>query len=93
MHITVEPSISYSGTPVVLLSSLNVNGTANIAPMSPVWWLGWCMLGLSAKGHTAGNLQREKECVLNLPSAALIRLLTPAEIPEEAYRPVPHMVR
>jgi len=26
------------------------------------------MLGLGAKGHTAQNLLREKECVLNLPS-------------------------
>ena len=30
------------------------------------------MLGLGAKGHTAANLQREKECVLNLPSVDLV---------------------
>jgi flavin reductase (DIM6/NTAB) family NADH-FMN oxidoreductase RutF len=30
------------------------------------------MLGLGAKGHTAQNLLRETECVLNLPSAALV---------------------
>ena len=29
------------------------------------------MLGLGAKGHTAQNLLREKECVLNLPSVAM----------------------
>ncbi len=29
------------------------------------------MLGLGAKGHTAQNLLREKECVLNLPSSAM----------------------
>lgn len=69
MHIQVEPSILYFGTPVVLLSTLNQDGSANLAPMSSVWWLGWnCMLGLGARGHTAQNLQREKECVLNLPS-------------------------
>ena len=29
------------------------------------------MLGLGAKGHTAQNLLREKEAVLNLPSAGM----------------------
>jgi flavin reductase (DIM6/NTAB) family NADH-FMN oxidoreductase RutF len=73
MHITVEPSILYFGTPVVLLSTLNTDGSPNLAPMSSAWWLGWnCMLGLGGKGHTAQNLQREKECVLNLPSVALV---------------------
>jgi len=69
MHIAIEPSILYFGTPVVLISTLNQDGTPNIAPMSSAWWLGWnCMLGLGAKGHTAQNLLREKECVLSLPS-------------------------
>ncbi len=73
MHISVEPSILYFGTPVALLSSVNEDGSANLAPMSSVWWLGWnCMLGLGAKGHTAQNLLREKEAVLNLPSAAMV---------------------
>jgi flavin reductase (DIM6/NTAB) family NADH-FMN oxidoreductase RutF len=73
MHIAVEPSILYFGTPVVLLTTRNIDGTPNIAPMSSAWWLGWnCMLGLGAKGHTAQNLQREKECVLNLPSVHLV---------------------
>ncbi|MDX6462340.1 MAG: hypothetical protein QOE55_6037 [Acidobacteriaceae bacterium] len=73
MHIAVEPSILYFGTSVVLPSSLNEDGSPNLAPMSSVWWLGWnCMLGLGAKGHTAQNLLRETECVLNLPSAALV---------------------
>ena len=72
MHIPVEPSILYFGTPVGLLSTLNEDGSANLAPMSSVWWLSWnCMLGLGAKGHTAQNLLREREAVLNLPSAAM----------------------
>jgi len=59
----------YFGTPVVLVSTLNEDGSPNIAPMSSVWWLGWnCMLGLGAKSQTAQNLLREGECVLNLPS-------------------------
>ncbi len=74
MHMPIEPSILYFGTPVVLLSTLNEDGSANLAPMSSVWWLGWnCMLGLGAKGHTAQNLLREREAVLNLPSAAMAR--------------------
>ncbi len=73
MHINVEPSILYLGTPVVLVSTLNENGTPNVAPMSSAWWLGWnCMLGLGAKGHTAQNLAREKECVLNLASVEMV---------------------
>jgi flavin reductase (DIM6/NTAB) family NADH-FMN oxidoreductase RutF len=73
MHIAVEPSILYIGTPVVLISSRNEDGSNNLAPMSSAWWLGWnCMLGLGAKGHTAQNLLRERECVLNLPSEAMV---------------------
>ena len=69
MHINVAPSILYFGTPVVLISTRNLDGTTNVAPMSSAWWLGWnCMLGLGARSHTAQNLLREKECVLNLPS-------------------------
>jgi len=69
MKIFVEPSILYFGTPVVLISTLNEDASLNVAHMSSAWWLGWnCMLGLGAKGHTAQNLLREKECVLNLPS-------------------------
>jgi flavin reductase (DIM6/NTAB) family NADH-FMN oxidoreductase RutF len=73
MHIAIEPSILYFGTPVVLLSTRNLDGSTNLAPMSSAWWLGWnCMLGLGAKGHTAENLLREKECVLNLPSVGQV---------------------
>jgi flavin reductase (DIM6/NTAB) family NADH-FMN oxidoreductase RutF len=76
MHISVEPSILYFGTPVVLLSTLNEDGSTNVAPMSSAWWLGWnCMLGLGAKGHTALNLQRERECVLNLASVDMVDIV------------------
>ena len=69
----MEPSILYFGTPVALLSSLNEDGSVNVAPMSSIWWLGWnCMLGLGAKGHTAENILRERECVINLPAASLV---------------------
>ena len=69
MHKTIEPTILYFGTPVALISSLNQDGSPNLAPMSSVWWLGWsCMLGLGQMGQTSENLIRTRECVINLPS-------------------------
>jgi flavin reductase (DIM6/NTAB) family NADH-FMN oxidoreductase RutF len=69
-HIEIEPAILYFGTPVVLISTGNEDGTANLAPMSSVFWLGWrAVLGLSAVSQTTRNLMREGEGVLNLPSA------------------------
>ena len=69
MHIKSEPSILYFGTPVVLISTLNEDGTYNPALMSSVFWLGWrCILGLSASSKTPQNMIRTGECVLNLPS-------------------------
>jgi flavin reductase (DIM6/NTAB) family NADH-FMN oxidoreductase RutF len=73
MHKTIEPTILYFGTPVAIISSLNEDGSANLAPMSSVWWLGWsCMLGLGQMGQTSDNLIRTRECVINLPSASLV---------------------
>lgn len=69
MHKTIEPTILYFGTPVAILSTLNPDGSPNLAPMSSVWWLGWsCMLGLGQMSQTSGNLIRNRECVINLPS-------------------------
>lgn len=73
MHQIVNPKILYFGTPVVLTSTLNEDGSANLAPMSSAWWVGHsCMLGLDKDSQTVRNLQRERECVLNLPSADLV---------------------
>lgn len=70
MHKTIEPSILYFGTPVVLISTLNEDDTYNLAPMSSVFWLGWrCMLGLTSFSKTSQNMMRTGGCVLNLPSA------------------------
>lgn len=69
MHKLIEPAILYFGTPVVLISSLNEDGSTNIAPMSSAWWLGQsCMLGMNSGSKTSQNIIRTKECVLNLPS-------------------------
>ena len=69
MHQISEPSILYFGTPVVLISSENEDGSANLAPMSSAFWLGWrCILGLNATSKTTLNMLRTGQCVLNLPS-------------------------
>ena len=73
MHRTIEPTILYFGTPVALISTLNPDGSPNLAPMSSAWWLGWsCMLGLGQMGQTSDNLIRTRECVINLPSQDLV---------------------
>ncbi|MEP6573173.1 MAG: flavin reductase family protein [Gemmatimonadota bacterium] len=73
MHSVIDPAILYFGTPVVLVSSLNPDGTPNLAPMSSAWWLGRsCMLGFGARSHTPGNILRTGECVLNLPSSGQV---------------------
>ena len=89
-HVTIEPSILYLGTPVVLISTQNEDGTATLAPMSSAWWLGWrCMLGLQTASQTPQNMIRTGQCVLNLPTAGqadavnrLARLTGTKEIPE-----------
>jgi flavin reductase (DIM6/NTAB) family NADH-FMN oxidoreductase RutF len=69
MHVRSEPAILYFGTPVVLVSTTNEDGSQNLAPMSSAFWLGWrCILGLSAISKTPENMKRTGECVLNLPS-------------------------
>lgn len=69
MHQTISPAIFYWGTPVVLITTENEDGSYNISPMSSAWWLGnRCMLGLNKVSQTTINILRTKECVLNLPS-------------------------
>ena len=73
MHQTLDLKVHYYGTPVVLISTRNPDGTANLAPMSSAWWLGdSAMLGMGYSSQTTANLRRERECVLNLPSSALV---------------------
>ncbi|MGW0060397.1 flavin reductase family protein [Streptosporangium sandarakinum] len=73
MHKPLDLKVMYFGTPVVLIGSRNEDGTTNLAPMSSAWWLGeCCMLGLGNSAQTTANLLRERECVLNLPSSAMV---------------------
>ena len=67
MHTVIDPAILYFGTPVVLVSSTNANGSSNLAPMSSAWWLGHsCMLGFGTRTQTPQNVQRTGEFVLNI---------------------------
>src|SRR5450755_797696 len=69
MHKRSEPEILYFGTPVVLISTCNEDGSYNIAPISSIFWLGWrCIIGISAFSKTTENIKRTGSCVLNLPS-------------------------
>ncbi|MFF1542615.1 flavin reductase family protein [Streptomyces sp. NPDC058291] len=94
MHRTIDPRVLYFGTPVVLVSTCNEDGSANLAPMSSAWWVGQsCMLGLDRTSRTTENLARTGECVLNVTPAALvgavdrIALLTGAPVvPEHKQR-------
>lgn len=68
-HVTIAPSILYFGTPVVLLSTENSDGSTNLAPMSSAWALGDVMvLGLGGTSHTAANLEARPDLVINFPA-------------------------
>ncbi|KAF2230872.1 hypothetical protein EV356DRAFT_453078 [Viridothelium virens] len=72
-HSVISPAIYYWGTPVVLISTTNEDGTPNIGPISSAFWLGnRCMLGLASGSQTSINLRRTKQCVLNLASDNMI---------------------
>ncbi|PGW64680.1 hypothetical protein COE26_27900 [Bacillus cereus] len=68
----IKPKILYYGTPVILLNSLNEDGTVNISPLSSSWALGDCIiLGIGLGGKAIENLERHPECVINVPSPSL----------------------
>ncbi|RDI39907.1 flavin reductase family protein [Falsibacillus pallidus] len=68
----IHPKVMYYGTPVVLLNTLNEDGTTNISPISSSWALGKnIILGIGLGGKAIENLERHKECTLNLPDPSL----------------------
>jgi flavin reductase (DIM6/NTAB) family NADH-FMN oxidoreductase RutF len=88
---TIEPKILYFGNPVALISSLNEDGTTDLAPISSFWALGWTLiLGLLTETKTADNVKLHAECVVNLPSPDLwpnVERLAPLT----AKNPVPEL--
>jgi flavin reductase (DIM6/NTAB) family NADH-FMN oxidoreductase RutF len=72
-HVVIDPSILYLGTPVLLISTRNADGSANLAPISSSWFLGTVgVLGIGTRSHTIENLRRTGEAVLNFPSVDLV---------------------
>jgi len=70
--LTIQPKILYFGTPVALITTIDEKGISNIGPISSAWALGYnLLLGLGCESKTYHNLILNKECVVNLPSAAL----------------------
>jgi flavin reductase (DIM6/NTAB) family NADH-FMN oxidoreductase RutF len=53
---------------VLLMTTLNDDGSSNISPLSSFWALGnRVVLGLGTQGQGYRNLQLRNECVLNFP--------------------------
>lgn len=72
MHSTIDPAILYWGTPVVIVSSLNEDGTSNVAAISSAFWLGHrCILGFASYSKTPKNILRTGHCVVNLPDDSM----------------------
>jgi flavin reductase (DIM6/NTAB) family NADH-FMN oxidoreductase RutF len=54
--VTVHPKILHFGTPVALVSSMNADGTSNLAPISSFWAPGLTLtLGLLEDTKTLEN--------------------------------------
>lgn len=69
-HRVIEPSVLYVGTPVFLVSTVNPDGTANLAPASSHFALGrTIVLGLEEGGQSLANLRRNPELTVNFPSS------------------------
>jgi flavin reductase (DIM6/NTAB) family NADH-FMN oxidoreductase RutF len=69
---TITPKILYFGTPVVLLTTQNEDGTANLAPMSSAWALGQTVvLGVGVEGQTALNIRKRSDITISLPGPEL----------------------
>jgi len=67
---TITPS--YFGNPVAIVSSINSDGSPNLAPISSFWGLGWTVvLGILCDTQTFENFQSRIDCVVNVPSPDL----------------------
>lgn len=85
----IRPSILYFGTPVVLITTRNPDGSTNITPMSSAWALAnRIVIGLTGGGQGLANLRREQECVLNLAGEDMHRSVERIA-PTTGRQPVP----
>lgn len=71
-HITITPSIHYVGTPVMLLSTGNPDGSANLSAASSYWALGqFLVIGLETDSRTYDNVAARPELTVSFPSPNL----------------------
>lgn len=71
-HVTIAPSILYVGTPVMLIATLNADGSANLAPASSYWALErMLIIGLEDGGQSIDNVTRTGELTVNFPGPTL----------------------
>jgi flavin reductase (DIM6/NTAB) family NADH-FMN oxidoreductase RutF len=90
-HQGIWPTILYFGTPVALVTTANLDGTPNIGPMSSAWALGYTVvMGWESTAHTIANLERERECVINLPGPALVEQVETLASLTGRNPPAPH---
>lgn len=62
----INPAVLYPGSLAVLVSTMNADGTPNLAPMSSVWTIGGTtVLGLQTAGQSYRNLAERPDFVLN----------------------------
>jgi len=88
-HVTIQPKILYYGTPVVLLTTENEDGTTNISPISSSWALGkYVILGLGLGSQGLENLRQRPACVINLADASMYQQVE-ALAPLTGREPVP----
>jgi flavin reductase (DIM6/NTAB) family NADH-FMN oxidoreductase RutF len=92
-HQGIWPTVLYFGTPVALVTTANLDGTPNIGPMSSAWALGYTVvMGWESTAHTLANLERERECVINLPGPALVEQVETLASLTGRNPPAPHKI-
>jgi flavin reductase (DIM6/NTAB) family NADH-FMN oxidoreductase RutF len=85
----ITPSVLYFGTPVVLLSTVDAQGHANLTPLSSAWALGdRVVLGLAGASQGCRNLLASGEAVINLPGPGQ-QAAVEALAPTTGRHPVP----
>ncbi|WP_246258407.1 flavin reductase family protein [Kroppenstedtia pulmonis] len=90
-HRSIHPKILYYGTPVLLLTTLNEDGSTNISPLSSSWALDhYIVLGIATQGKAYENLKRCGECVINLPDSSLWKNIE-SLAPYTGKQPVPEI--
>lgn len=73
-HRVIDPSILYTGTPVMLIGTCNPDGSANLAPASSYWALEKIMvIGLEAEGQSIDNVVATEQLTVNFPPPSLWR--------------------